>query len=203
MWTSVSGSAYGDGVRGEETHAGRRRRRRSDAELNASRVIRAANALFAEQGSTATVEEVAARAGVGRATVYRSFPTRANLVRSMTEQRIQWMLDRLRQALAAQDITTEFPVFIHDVMLRVLDDRVLGEVVAPPVRADAGPAAEMEQLMNALVTRAQAAGCIGARIDPVELGWLLSGLVLALIARGDSEPDNWHRAAQLIIRACR
>lgn len=166
-------------------------------------MIQAAHDLFAERGSTATVEDVAARAGVGRATVYRSFPTRASLVESMTKRRIQWMLDRLRQALAADDMAVEFPVFIEDVMLRVLDDRVLGEVVAPPVSTDAGPAAEMEQLMDALVGRAQAAGCIGARISPVELGWLLSGLVLALLALGDSDPNNWRRASELVVRACR
>lgn len=181
----------------------RQRRRRIDAELNAARVLEAARELFAERGSATTVEEVAARAGVARATVYRSFPTRASMVRSMTEQRTQWMLARLHEALAVEDMAVEFPVFIHDVMLRVLDDRVLGEVVAPPVTAAAGPAAEMERLMNKLLSRARSAGAVGTPLAPDELGWLLSGLVLALLARGDTERGHWHRAADLVIAACR
>lgn len=165
--------------------------------------MQAAQALFAERGTSATVEEVACRAGVGRATVYRSFPTRASLVESMTNQRIDWMLARLRQALAAEDMAVEFPVFVHEVMLRVLDDRVLGEVVAPPMRPDAGPSAAIGELMTELVERAKAAGSIAGHITHFDLGLLLAGLVLALIEQRDTDPDHWRRAADLVVRACR
>lgn len=164
--------------------------------------MQAAHELFAEQGMSTTVDQVAARAGVGRATVYRSFPTRSSLVEAMSAERIDWMLARLRRALAAPDITTEFPVFVHEVMLRVLGDRVLGEVVAPPLEPGANREWEIGELMAALVARGHAAGCINEEISHTDLGLLLSGLVLALVHRCDIDPDSWHRAADLVVMAC-
>ena len=57
--------------------------RRSDALRNRERVIAAAREVFAEQGIHACVPEVARRAGVGKATVYRSFATREHLVAAL------------------------------------------------------------------------------------------------------------------------
>ena len=53
---------------------------RVDAERNRERIVTAAQMLFAERGIDVTMEEVAKRAGVGAATLYRRFPTRADLV---------------------------------------------------------------------------------------------------------------------------
>src|SRR5258706_7519359 len=48
--------------------------RRADARRNRERVLAAAEAVFAESGVKAPVEEVARRAGVGGGTVGRNFP---------------------------------------------------------------------------------------------------------------------------------
>jgi AcrR family transcriptional regulator len=53
---------------------------RSDARDNRDRVLVAARELFSEQGLGATMREVARRAGVGPATLYRRFPTKPALV---------------------------------------------------------------------------------------------------------------------------
>lgn len=55
------------------------RRRRSDAEQNFSRIIEAAVELL-EQDSAPSVDQIAAAAGLGRATVYRHFPGRTELL---------------------------------------------------------------------------------------------------------------------------
>src|SRR5260221_1902292 len=54
--------------------------RRADARRNRERVLAAAEAVFAESGLKAPVEEVARRAGVGVGTVWRKFPTQQALV---------------------------------------------------------------------------------------------------------------------------
>jgi AcrR family transcriptional regulator len=56
------------------------RRIRADAQRNEDVVMAAAKELFASMGVDATVRDIAARAGVGVATVYRRFPKRSDLV---------------------------------------------------------------------------------------------------------------------------
>jgi AcrR family transcriptional regulator len=56
------------------------RRIRADAQRNEDEVLAAARELFASMGVDATVRDIAAKAGVGVATVYRRFPKRSDLV---------------------------------------------------------------------------------------------------------------------------
>ena len=55
-------------------------RTRADAVRNYERVLAAAAEVLAEKGAEAGVPEIAARAGVGKGTVYRCFPTKEHLV---------------------------------------------------------------------------------------------------------------------------
>lgn len=55
-------------------------RRRADAVRNAEAVREAAKQVFAESGIDAPMREIAARAGVGVGTVYRSYPLRSDLI---------------------------------------------------------------------------------------------------------------------------
>ncbi|PPJ22604.1 TetR family transcriptional regulator [Nocardia nova] len=56
------------------------RRKRSDARRNQQALLDAAAGVFVRAGIDAPVREIAAEAGVGIATIYRHFPTRADLV---------------------------------------------------------------------------------------------------------------------------
>ena len=53
---------------------------RSDAEDNRERLLAAARSLFAERGLDVTMRDVARRAEVGPATLYRRFPTKQALI---------------------------------------------------------------------------------------------------------------------------
>ena len=56
---------------------------RSDAQRNRERLLAAARELVAEAGNEVALDEVARRAGVGNATLYRHFPTRAELLAAL------------------------------------------------------------------------------------------------------------------------
>ncbi|NUS43604.1 MAG: helix-turn-helix transcriptional regulator [Mycobacteriaceae bacterium] len=56
------------------------RPRRADARRNYELVLSAARDVFDELGVNAPLDEVARRAGVGNATMYRHFPTRGDMV---------------------------------------------------------------------------------------------------------------------------
>ncbi|MEV6018497.1 MULTISPECIES: TetR/AcrR family transcriptional regulator [unclassified Streptomyces] len=65
------------------------RPRRADARRNQETLLDAAAAIFAASGVEAPVRDVAARAGVGTATIYRHFPTRADLIVAVYRHQVE------------------------------------------------------------------------------------------------------------------
>ncbi len=78
-----------------------KRRPRSDAQRNRERLIAAARELVAEVGSEVALDEVARRAGVGNATLYRHFPARAELFAALYTDEVTTLCDYGGQLLAA------------------------------------------------------------------------------------------------------
>ena len=60
--------------------------RRADAVANQARVLDAAREVFAEQGVSAEIKDIADRAGVGVATIYRGFGSKHELLRATIER---------------------------------------------------------------------------------------------------------------------
>jgi AcrR family transcriptional regulator len=65
------------------------RRQRADARRNEQALLDAAAAVFVTSGVDAPVREIAARAGVGMGTIYRHFPTRADLVVAVYRHQVE------------------------------------------------------------------------------------------------------------------
>jgi AcrR family transcriptional regulator len=68
-------------------------RRRADARRNEEALLDAAAAAFVAAGVEAPVRDIAARAGVGVGTVYRHFPTRADLVVAVYRHQVEACAD--------------------------------------------------------------------------------------------------------------
>jgi AcrR family transcriptional regulator len=66
-----------------------RRPRRVDARRNYNAILAAARGAFAERGIDVALEEIARRADVGIATLYRNFPTREDLIESVYVDEVQ------------------------------------------------------------------------------------------------------------------
>ena len=60
-----------------------RRPQRADARRNFDALIAAARDVFAENGTDASLEDIARRANVGIGTLYRNFPTRQDLLEAV------------------------------------------------------------------------------------------------------------------------
>jgi AcrR family transcriptional regulator len=83
-----------------------RRGPRSDASRNAALLLAAARELVAEAGNEVALDEVARRAGVGNATLYRHFPTRGDLLVAVYADEVEALCrrgDELRAAPAPLD----------------------------------------------------------------------------------------------------
>lgn len=76
---------------------------RADARANRTRLIEAAHAVFRERGLDAEMKEIAERAGVGIATLYRNFATREELVAAMLAEVQERMQQTVRGALIPDD----------------------------------------------------------------------------------------------------
>ena len=63
--------------------------RRADARRNEQALLDAAAAVFVASGVEAPVRDIAARAGVGVGTVYRHFPTRADLIVAVYRHQVE------------------------------------------------------------------------------------------------------------------
>lgn len=64
-------------------------RKRADARRNEQALLDAAAAVFVTSGVEAPVRDIAAKAGVGMGTIYRHFPTRADLVIAVFRHQVE------------------------------------------------------------------------------------------------------------------
>ena len=88
------------------------RRLRADAARNRDAIVAVARDVFAEHGLEAPLEAIAARAGVGIATLYRRFPTREKLVAAALVEKVAEYTEAARQALAAPDPWADSPALL-------------------------------------------------------------------------------------------
>ncbi|QMU80362.1 TetR/AcrR family transcriptional regulator [Streptacidiphilus sp. PB12-B1b] len=78
------GNGDGDGEAGNTA-----RPKRADARRNRETLLDAAAAVFVTSGVEAPVRDIAARAGVGTGTIYRHFPTRADLIIAVYRHQVE------------------------------------------------------------------------------------------------------------------
>jgi AcrR family transcriptional regulator len=75
--------------------------KRADARRNEKTLLDAAAAIFVASGVEAPVRDIAAKAGVGTATIYRHFPTRADLIIAVYRHQVEALAEAGPALLAA------------------------------------------------------------------------------------------------------
>jgi AcrR family transcriptional regulator len=179
---------------------------RSDARENRDRVLDAARTLFAERGLEVTMREVARRAGVGPATLYRRFPTRQSLVDAAFADELRACEQIVSDACADPDPWRGFRSAVEE--LTVLNSRNRGFVDAfmsanPQADAFVAHRAALLRQLAHLGRRAQASGRLrdDYAIDDLLL-ILLAGRGLASAPVAD-RPAAARRFAALAVDALR
>ena len=176
----------------------------------AQRVLAAAAELFAERGLGTTLAVVARHAGVGVATVYRSFPTKDELIYEVYADRIRAGEHLAREAAADPDAWAGFVRFFEQSIGILATDRGLRDLTvggytrslgwARGTRPDrlAGLLSENHRTMGLhltrLVDRAKRAGGLREDFEPTDM-MLLSVAVQATITFGGTEQPALHRRA--------
>ncbi|NKY57860.1 TetR/AcrR family transcriptional regulator [Nocardia flavorosea] len=175
--------------------------RRADARLNHERVLAAAREVFTEHGIGATIPQVAARAGVGKATVYRSYPTKADLVRALAQQHIEWFHELAATAVAAahDDAYHALEDLLEQVTARLAQDRLMVEVLSGFEGLDQRLGDRLEELL----TLGRRQGSLRADATGMDVQILVSGVARALIELDIRDPQVWRRYARLALAALR
>ncbi|QYN25914.1 TetR/AcrR family transcriptional regulator [Amycolatopsis sp. DSM 110486] len=88
---------------GEASPADASRTLRSDARDNRDRILSAAREVFAAEGLDVPMREIARRAGVGPATLYRHFPTKEDLAGAAFADQLQVCRQIVDEGLATPD----------------------------------------------------------------------------------------------------
>jgi AcrR family transcriptional regulator len=182
------------------------RRLRADAARNRASIVAVAREVFAEQGLEAPLEAIAARAGVGIATLYRRFPTREKLVAAALIGKVTEYAEAAEQALAAADPWAGFAGLVQRICELQAGDRGLSELLSMTLSADE----QVEQLRRTaneqvatLIGRAKAAGRLREDFAGEDLVLLLIATAAVMhVTRADA-PDAWRRFVALALDAFR
>jgi AcrR family transcriptional regulator len=179
---------------------------RADAERNRERVLVAAEQLFAERGLDTPLEDIAERAGVGIATLYRRFPTRGDLIAAALERKIASYTDVIKAALANPDPWAGFcEVILRMCELQVSDAglKELFTVELPKPSAMDELMAEARANLEELVVRAREQGTLRPDFDAVDIPVTLIANAGLVTATHRTAPDAWRRFAAYQLQAFR
>ncbi|KUL39147.1 TetR/AcrR family transcriptional regulator [Streptomyces regalis] len=182
-------------------------RPRADALRNRERIVTAAREMFVEFGPDVPLDEIARRAGVGNATVYRNFPDRDALVREV----VCSVMDRTAAAaeLALAETGDAFEAlerFVH----AAADERI--SALCPMVQStfdknhpDLEAARErVEQLVGEIMGRAKAAGRLRSDVDVGDVLLGVAQLSRPPAGTGCERADRFvHRYLQLFLDGLR
>jgi AcrR family transcriptional regulator len=177
------------------------RRLRADAERNRRRLIEAATAMFCERGLEIGVGEIAHQAGVGRGTLFRNFPTKDHLIAAVVVDRMNDSISRGRAALGASDPGQGLFELIDQSIGRVAIDRALFDAIGDEWLTNdeiRGAHTELMEVLDALVTRAQASGAVRTDIGAVDVLMMIKGVCEAMRSFQHLDPDVGMRQLDLL-----
>ena len=164
---------------------------RRDAVRNYHRILDAARDVLGESGADASMEEIAARAGVGVGTVYRRFANKDALIDELLRLSMAEGLAAARQALACPGGGG------LEWLLRGLGALFAGHARYAHLllqrSADGATSLEMRAAVEELTARALAAGALNPDVtqgDVMALIWAMRGLTETT---GEVAPQTWQR----------
>ncbi len=178
---------------------------RSDAQRNIDALLSAAKEEFALRGVDVNVRTVAARAGVGTATLYRHFPTRADLVAAVFRREIDDCAAAAARLAGAHDPDRALELWLRRYTEFVATKQGLAAALHSGDPAFAAlPAYFNERLgpaLRSLLQDAHAAGAIRGDVDAVDLLGAVANLCVP--PPGSNDKSRAQRMVALLLDGLR
>ena len=176
---------------------------RADARRNRERILDAAREVFAEQGIDAPLTEVARRAGVGAATLFRRFPTREDLVTATFSEWIGVYASAAYAASRDPDPWRGFCSLVEQAAALQSGDLGFTEVLTrsfPSVRSFEAERVRAFTRFADVVTRAKAAGALREDFAPEDFPVLLMAHAGVITATAGAAPSAGPRLVAYLLQ---
>lgn len=173
------------------------RKPRSDAQRNRERILEVAKEAFTRFGADASLDDIARHAGIGAGTLYRHFPSRAELLKAVYRTEIE------KLAAAERTFAETLPpvealrawllLFVEAIATRQVIAAALSTLVGDPKKEFEASYGRMREAVRSLVRRAIRSGDIRRDLDPMDLLRALIG-----VAHVATSPD-WQQSAYRLV----
>jgi AcrR family transcriptional regulator len=177
---------------------------RADAQRNRASLLAAATAEFAEHGLDASVADIARRAGVGKGTVFRHFPTKDDLLAAVVLDRIDELTAVAGHLAGAGDAGAALIEFLAAAAgkQQQLDLSFLRESGALNGRLGAARG-HLFAAITGLVDRAQRAGAVRADVTGMDVILLMCAPNHVVNFVPEPSPELWRRYLAIIVDGLR
>src|SRR5258708_30167146 len=166
---------------------------RADAQRNYDAIVLAALDVFAEQGTQGSLDDIATRAGVANATLYRRFPTREDLLVAALRHRLAELDEIARQLSASDNPGAALEEWFFHVATHLRTWQGLPDSIARALSDDRAPLSHACQPLlvwtEQLLARSTQTSFTRVDLDPQDVFTLVASLAWAADTRGDSQRD--------------
>jgi AcrR family transcriptional regulator len=179
---------------------------RADAQRNLSRILESARCAFAEAGVDVGVAEIARRAGVGNATIFRRFPAKEDLIIAVVESALREHIAAAREAVDAEHPGAALREFAHAMVAWQLDDRFLMDSICSSVMIEPRLQelkAELSALLGRLLENAQRSGDVRDDVEPQDIAVLCNGVARIGDTFEQTAPGAWRRYLAIVLDGLR
>jgi AcrR family transcriptional regulator len=180
---------------------------RADAARNRELIIAAAAEVFAERGLDAATAEIAHRAGVGEATLFRRFPSKDELIDAIIESRMEEVALLADAAAEDPDPAGALERFMRDLVKRFARDRGFFEAAGARCVTDPKFQPLRDRGLEAvgrLLKRAQDAGAVRTDLSASDVSFLAASAAHTMtVPVPGAHDDLWKRYLRVILDGMR
>ncbi|RMI36649.1 TetR/AcrR family transcriptional regulator [Actinomadura harenae] len=163
---------------------------RADARRNYERLLAEARTVVADQGTDASLEEIARRAGVGIGTLYRHFPTREALLEALLRDRFDGLRAHAEDLLTRDDPFEALLAWMRRLATGTVAYRGLAQAMMAALQDETSElyvsCHGMRAAGEALLVRAQEAGEVRPDVHPNDVLYLANMVATA----AEQTPDD-------------